>query len=275
MPSDSVNDDTLTFAGNISVKATGVTIYGDFTISGTTAASGTVKDWLGHVYVNAISSSPTPSKNRSTIDWSGTASVTSRDYTQQSVPTDKGAQPSPCGWGATSAVPAATTTSTATSGYRQLHYERGVRTTGLPTRPCSARSCAPRRRTMQRQRDLRFTSQAHGVLLRLRQQRHLPASCRLDGHGDVLRPHGHQRVHHRLLGRQHAHDADRRGRCVRRLPVRPDSHVGDVDERHRANDSDSIAFNQSVVGAIATSSLHTTTTITQTVPGSWQQLPAN
>ena len=41
------------------------------------------------------------------------------------------------------------------------------------------------------------------------------------------------------------------------------------------NDSDSIAFNQSVVGAIATSSLHTTTTVTQTVPGSWQQLPAN
>ena len=41
------------------------------------------------------------------------------------------------------------------------------------------------------------------------------------------------------------------------------------------DDSDSIAFNQSVVGAISTSSLHTTTTITQTVPGSWQQLPAN
>jgi hypothetical protein len=36
-----------------------------------------------------------------------------------------------------------------------------------------------------------------------------------------------------------------------------------------------IAFNQAVVGAIATSSLKTTVMVTQTVPGSWQQLPAN
>jgi hypothetical protein len=41
------------------------------------------------------------------------------------------------------------------------------------------------------------------------------------------------------------------------------------------NDSCSIAYNQAVVGAIATSSLKTTTTVTQTVPGSWQQLPVN
>lgn len=35
----------------------------------------------------------------------------------------------------------------------------------------------------------------------------------------------------------------------------------------------SIAYNQAVVGAIATSSLKTTTMVTQIVPGSWQQLP--
>ena len=34
-----------------------------------------------------------------------------------------------------------------------------------------------------------------------------------------------------------------------------------------------IAYNQAVVGAVATSSLKTTTMVTQTVPGSWQQLP--
>ena len=33
----------------------------------------------------------------------------------------------------------------------------------------------------------------------------------------------------------------------------------------------SIAYNQAVVGAVATSSLKTTTMVTQTVPGSWQQ----
>ena len=47
------------------------------------------------MYVNAISSSSDPSKNRGTINWSGTASVTSRDYTQQSVPTAEAAQPKP------------------------------------------------------------------------------------------------------------------------------------------------------------------------------------
>ena len=36
-----------------------------------------------------------------------------------------------------------------------------------------------------------------------------------------------------------------------------------------------IAYDQYVVGRIATSSLKTTTTITQIVPGSWQQLPVN
>ncbi len=40
-------------------------------------------------------------------------------------------------------------------------------------------------------------------------------------------------------------------------------------------DRSSIAYNQAVVGAIATSSLKTTTLVTQVVPGSWQQLPVN
>ena len=38
-------------------------------------------------------------------------------------------------------------------------------------------------------------------------------------------------------------------------------------------DGSSIAYDQAVVGAIATSSLKTTTMVTQIVPGSWQQLP--
>ena len=36
-----------------------------------------------------------------------------------------------------------------------------------------------------------------------------------------------------------------------------------------------VAYDQYVVGKIATSSLKTTTLITQIVPGSWQQLSAN
>lgn len=40
-------------------------------------------------------------------------------------------------------------------------------------------------------------------------------------------------------------------------------------------DDSSVAYDQTVVGAIATSSLTTTTLVTQAVPGSWQQLPVN
>ena len=40
-------------------------------------------------------------------------------------------------------------------------------------------------------------------------------------------------------------------------------------------DGSCVAYDQCVVGAIATSSLKTTTLVTQTVPGSWQQLPVN
>ena len=40
-------------------------------------------------------------------------------------------------------------------------------------------------------------------------------------------------------------------------------------------DDSSVAYDQTVVGAIATSSLKTTTLVTQAVPGSWQQLPVN
>jgi len=41
------------------------------------------------------------------------------------------------------------------------------------------------------------------------------------------------------------------------------------------HDSCSVAYNADVVGAVSTSSLRTTTVVTRTVPGSWQQLPVN
>ena len=83
---------TLLFSGNVNVKTPALTSYThEFTISGATDTA--TKDWLGKVYVYAKSSSSDPSLNRGTINWSGTASVTSRDYTQQSVPTSAAAQP--------------------------------------------------------------------------------------------------------------------------------------------------------------------------------------
>ena len=62
---------------------------GDFTIRGATIP--TIKDWLGQVYVAAYSSSSSPSANHGDVTWSGTASVTSRDYTQQlsALPADR------------------------------------------------------------------------------------------------------------------------------------------------------------------------------------------
>jgi hypothetical protein len=53
--------------------------------------------------------------------------------------------------------------------------------------------------------------------------------------------------------------------------ITDDLSMSDITLQGAAN----IAYDQSIVGKIATSSLRTTTTITQIVAGSWQQLPVN
>ncbi len=70
-------DKTLAFTGNVQIKATAVVSYGNFTISGATTP---LQDWLGSVFVRAFSDSDNAAMNTGDVNWSGTASVTSKNY---------------------------------------------------------------------------------------------------------------------------------------------------------------------------------------------------
>ena len=78
---------TTTLYRNVQLYSSETSLNGNFTISGATTP---VKNWLGHIYVLAR-----PTADTGIINWSGTASVTSRDYLQQSDPDSEAAQPQP------------------------------------------------------------------------------------------------------------------------------------------------------------------------------------
>ena len=231
-----------------------------------------VKDWLGHLYVEA---QPSTSPTTGDIDWSGTASVTSRDWTQQSIPTADVAQPKPMWMGRVLVA------------HRDYDDEYGndwvpgnsstsVEFDSTTPPPSCARCCARRRRhglpaTSPTARGTKpmvyfFMCDNNGIY---------PQVCRVRGHRDVLRPHGDQRVDHRLHRTASTTHADRRGRRVRRAA--PTTRPTPRACRRATSSSERLLhrLQPGVVGAIATSSLKTTTMVTQTVPGSWQQLPAN
>ena len=96
----------------------------------------------------------------------------------------------------------------------------------------------------------------------------------MGGHGDVLRPHGDQRVDHRLPNGVSRHARPIEGAVFAGCPYDPTHTSGMSMSDIVLKDSCAIAYNQAVVGAVSTSSLRTTTVVTRTVAGSWQQLPA-
>ena len=136
---------TLTFLNNVQIHATSVVANGDFTISGATIP---VQDWLGAVFVAAFSSSSNPSSNHGDVNWSGTASVTSRNYVAyNAAPASEAAKPQPM-WLGRYFQPGRDLR-------RRVRQHLGARATPAPvsssTRtgrrspPCSARCSAPRR----------------------------------------------------------------------------------------------------------------------------------
>ena len=133
--------------------------------------------------------------------------------------------------------------------------------------------CTTEKNTVARQRRLRHAGQADGLLLHVRQQRHLPAGGRLVGHGHVLRPDGDQRVDASTSPTASPSKPSVQGAIFAGCPYDPTYTSGLSKSDIVLEDYSTIAYDQTVVGKIATSSLKTTTLVTQTVPGSWQQLP--
>ena len=264
--------DTLTYSGNINVQATAVTANGDFTISSATVA---VKDWVGALYVAAYSSSSNPSANHGDVNWSGTASVTSRDYTQQADPSADVAQPKPMwlgryfsrsgtyndeygkcwvpgnsSWSVVFGSSAASTIMCPLLATTEHPKCTGNVQFGTRTQPMVFFFVCDNNGIYPQVVDWEDTGTYYGLMV--------INESTIDFSGDT-----------------NANTPTVEGAVFAGCPYDPTHTSGMSMSDIVLNDSCTVAFNEAVVGAIATSSLKTTTTITQTVPGSWQQLPVN
>ena len=81
---------SLTVSGQLTLKTKALYVGQNFTITGPTSSAQAVRHWLGSVFVNATPADVTYGGD---VNWSGYASVTSRDYTQQADPDADVAQP--------------------------------------------------------------------------------------------------------------------------------------------------------------------------------------
>jgi Tfp pilus assembly protein PilX len=260
---------TLTFANNVVVKATGVTANGDFTIRG---ANVDLTDWLGSVYVAAYSNSATGAAYGD-VDWSGNASVTSRDYTQQGAPSAPAAQPKPMWLGRSF---------TRTGKYRDEYGPIWVPGTSslsvyFGSSLASSVMC-PLLCTSEQIRvegDVTFGSRTHPMVLFY--------VCDNNGIYPMVVYWKNRGTFYGLMiinestiefsGNTSSMTPTVEGAVFSGVPYDPTYTQNMSMNGITLRDSCSIAFNQAVVGAIETSSLKTTVTITETVPGSWQQLP--
>ena len=260
---------TLTFSGNVQIHATSVVANGDFTIGGATIP--TVKHWLGQVFVAAFSSSSNPSANHGDVNWSGTASVTSKNWWAQAEP------PQPMWLGryfrrdgtyndvygkiwvpgnsGTSVVfdtdgtqkstvlcpLLCTTEKTQVSGWVDF---------GLRTQPMVYFFMCDNNGIYPQVVDWASTGTFYGLMVI---------------NESTIRFHGQSNNQIPSV----------EGAVFAGCPYDPTHTSGMSMSDIVLEDSCSIAYNSDVVGAVSTSSLRTTTVVTRTVPGSWQQLPTN
>lgn len=252
---------TTTLSGNVQLYSSETTLNGNFTISGATGT--TVKDWLGHLYVKAR-----PTSGTGDIKWSGTASVTSRDYQNPA------ADPKPmwmgeywsrtgtyndeygCVW-----VPGNSSTSV-------VFGSTGASTMMCPLL-CTTEKCTWSGNvtygTRTQPMTFFFMCDNNGIY---------PQVFEYSGTGTF---YGLMVINESTADFSNgvAGKPSVQGGVFAGCPYDPTYTSGMSMSDIVLNDGSSIAYDKSVVGAIATSSLKTTILVTETVPGSWQELPAN
>ncbi len=253
---------TLMLSGNVQMRSTAVVANGDFEISGATTA---VKDWLGQVYVQAR---PAASPATGSVVWSGTASVTSRNYL------DPTADPLPMWmgqyWSRTGTyqdeygnvwVPGNSSTSV-------VFGSTGTSSIMCPLL-CTTEKCSWSGRvnygTRQKPMVFFFMCDNNGIYPQV-------FDCAGTGtyYGLMVINESTMNVTNGVSGTPSVQGAVFAG-----CPYDPTYTSGLSKSDIVLNGNSSIAYDQTVVGAIATSSLKTTILVTETVPGSWQQLPVN
>lgn len=276
---------TLTFSGNVQVKATSVVANGDFTISGATTA---IKDWLGAIFVAAFSSSSNPSLNHGDIIWSENASVTSRDWTQQTIPTAEVAQPKPMWMGRKWSR-----TGTYSDEYGNVWVPGNSSTSidfdasGTSTIMCPLLSTTEKPTFTG---NITFGSRAQPMVFFYMCDNNgiYPMVCQFGVPANDTWGHAQAAYTGTFYGLMVINESTIdfidssnntlptvEGAVFAGCPYDPTHTSGMSKSDIVLEGASCIAFNEAVVGAIATSSLKTTTMVTQTVPGSWQQLPLN
>jgi hypothetical protein len=259
---------TTTLSNNVQLRSSETTLNGNFTISGATTA---VKNWLGQLYVQAR---PWASPATGTISWSGTASVTSRDYLQQADPDSEAAQPQPMWMGrkwtrtgdfddeyGPTWVPGNSSlsvdfNSTAPSTIMcpllcttEQNIWQGNITYGTRDKPMVFFFMCDNNGIYPMVFEYRGTGTYYGLMV-------INESTIEVSNGISTKP-------------------SIQGAIFAGCPYDPT----ETDELSPSDivleDGSCVAYDQYVVGKIATSSLKTTTLVTGIVPGSWQQLPVN
>ena len=252
----------FTVSGQLTLKTTALYVGKNFTITGPTSSSQAVMDWLGSVYVKAT---PSDTSYGGNVNWTGCASVTSRVYTN---PT---ADPQPMWmgryWSRTGTyhdeygavwVPGNSTTSVVfgSTGASSImcpllcttekNVWSGNITYGSRTQPMVFFFMCDNNGIYPQVFEYSGTGTYYGLMV-------INESTADFTNGVV----GHPSV---------------QGAVFAGCPYDPTYTSGLSMSDIVLNDNSSIAYDKSVVGAIATSSLKTTVLVTETVPGSWQEL---
>jgi hypothetical protein len=253
---------TTTLSNNVQLYSSETTLNGNFTISG---ASTAVKNWLGHLYVLAR---PWASPATGTISWSGDASVTSRDWQHP----DDDPKPMSMGrkWTRTGDyddeygptwVPG--------NSQLSLDFSSTDPSTVLCPLLCTTEQSVWKGNVQYGTRDkpmvFFFMCDNNGIY---------PMVFEYQGTGTY---YGLMVINESTIEISNgvSTKASVQGAIFAGCPYDP-TNTDDLSPSDIVlEDGSCVAYDQYVVGKIATSSLKTTTLITQIVPGSWQQLPVN
>ena len=250
---------TTTLSNNVQLYSSETSLSGNFTISGATSP---VKNWLGHLYVLAR---PFASPSTGDINWSGTASVTSRDW---QLP-DEDPRPMWMGeyWSRTGVYSDeyGPTWVPGNSGTSIVFNSTGASSFLCPllcTTEKNTWSGNVQYGTRDKPMVFFFMCDNNGIY---------PQVCEYAGTGTY---YGLMVINESTIAITNGVSTKPsiQGAIFAGCPYDPTYTSGLSKSDIVLEDGSCVAYDQYVVGKIATSSLKTTTLMTGIVPGSWQQL---
>jgi hypothetical protein len=253
-------DGSLAVTGQVSLNTTALYVGRDFTISGATTP---VTNWLGSVFVKA-----TPTSGIGNVTWSGAASVTSRNYL------DPSADPLPMWLGQYWSR-----TGTYNDEYGPIWVPGNSSTSVVFGSTGASRILCPLLCTTEK------TTVSGNVTFGTRDTPMVYFfMCDNNGIYPQVVEWGSTGTYYGLMVINEstiqitngaATKPSIQGAIFAGCPYDPTNTPGLSKSNIVLEDASNIAYDQYVVGRIATSSLRTTVLVTETVPGSWQQLPVN